>query len=283
MNSQAKTAAIPCKSFQVQVDSPILAEEKNSGKIDAFHRNLAYIIAIMKLLMVPLLFALFCNMSHSQSSAQQTPAKTRPRLLIAECAEDGFYAFIPDESSRTRIARIGNIDLEAAFTTPDGDNGARFWIARDGKTIFSFTAKDLVASGVWIAVDDDVNPTLGYGYDYIALTYSTGGATGDFRVRVFHLDGDVVTDISKVIDGAVADFKVHHYCKERGNNVTALKWTKGDLLLLTEVYPTGDCGLDLGHTEAYLVSVPDGKIRDHLTLDQLRRYPGVCLENDDGN
>ncbi len=232
--------------------------------------------------MLSLAFALFCTTPRSRSSVQQTSPKTRPRLLITECAGDGIDAVIPDGQSRARIARIGNVDLEAAFIPPNGD-GARFWFVRDGKTIFSFTAKDLSVPEVWIALDDDVNPTLGYGYDYIALTYSDGGAIGGFRVRVFHLDGDVVTDISKVIGGAVADFRARHYCKERGNNVTALKWTKGDLLLMTEVYPTGDCGPDLGHTEAYLVSVPDGKIQGHLTLNQLRQYPGVCLENDDEN
>jgi len=236
----------------------------------------------MKLLMLSLAFALLCTTPRSRPSVQQTPPKTHPTRVITECAEDGFYAFIPDGQSRARIARIGNVDLEAAFIPPN-DDGARFWFVRDGKTIFSFTAKNLLASGVWIAVDDDVNPALGYGYDYIALTYSDGGAIGGFRVRVFHLDGDVVTDVSKAIRGAVADFRARHYCKERGNNVTALKWTKGDLLLLTEVYPTSDCGPDLGHTEAYLVSVPDGKIQEHLTLNQLRQYPGVCLENDDEN
>lgn len=232
----------------------------------------------MKFLMV---FALFCTVARSESFVQQAPVKTHPKLMIAECAEDGFYAFIPDEGPRTRIARVGDIDLEAAFIPPNGD-GATFWFVRQGKTIFSFAAKDVVASGVWIAVDD-VNPTLGYGYDYFALTYSDGGAIGGFHVRVFHVDGDIVTDVSKSIDKAVADFKGRHYCKERGNNVTALKWIKGDLLLMAEVYPTGDCGPDLGHIEAYRVGVPDGKIREHLTLNQLRRYPGICLENDDEN
>ena len=33
--------------------------------------------------------------------------------------------------------------------------------------------------------------------------------------------------------------------------------------------------------EEYLVSVPDGKIVKHMTLSQLKRYPGVCLENAD--
>ncbi len=236
----------------------------------------------MKLLMASLVSVLFCTAAQNQTSVQQAPAKTHPKLLIAECADDGIDAYIPtDGQSRTRIAEIGDVGLEAEFLPQRDQDGATFWFVRGGKTIFSFTAKDLSAPGVWVADSQEFNPALSNEYDHIALTYSDGGAIGNFHVRVFNIDGDVVTDVSEAIGGAVADFKARHYCKTRGNNVTALKWINGDLLLMTEVYPTGDCGSDLGHIEAYRVSVPDGKIQEHLTLEQLRRYPGVCLENDD--
>src|SRR6185437_3350887 len=100
----------------------------------------------MKFAMLPVVFALFSLGAAGQSSTQRTSAKTQPRLLISECADDGFYAYVPDSTSRTRIARIGNIDLDAAFVTSDEENGARFWLVRQGKTIFSFTAKHLLAS-----------------------------------------------------------------------------------------------------------------------------------------
>jgi hypothetical protein len=153
-------------------------------------------------------------------------------------------------------------------------DGATFWFVRKGKTIFSFTEKRLTSSWVWIAVGQ---------HDHIALTYSDGGAIGGFHVRVFQVTDDAVIDESKAIEAAVSDFKARHYCKSRGNNITALKWIKGDLLLMAEVYPTSDCGPDLGHIEAYRVSLPSGKIQEHLTHEQLKSYPGVCLENDGGN
>lgn len=237
----------------------------------------------MRFLLVLLPLLLFCTSAQNQSSVHRIPAKTRPKLLITECADDGFRAFVPETQSRTRIALIGDIDLEAAFRSENEEDGATFWFVRGGKTIFPFTAEDLSADGVWIAVDRDVKSTLGFAYDHIALTYSDGGAIGNFHVRVFQVDGNVVTDVSKAIEVAVGDFKARHYCKERGNNVTALKWIKGDLLLMTEVYPTGDCGIDLGHLEAYRVSVPEGKIQELLTLKQLIQYPGVCLVNDEEN
>jgi hypothetical protein len=72
--------------------------------------------------------------------------------------------------------------------------------------------------------------------------------------------------------------------ERNGNNVTALKWLPDSkhLILMTDVYPTSDCGPDLGHTEGYVVAFPEGKIVRHLTLNQLKSFPGICLENDDG-
>jgi len=239
-------------------------------------------MADTKFLIASLTFALFCATSPNPLFPQKISPDAHPKLLIAECAQDGIYASIPDGEgpSRARIARIGDIDVEAQFIPPDGD-GATFWFVRNGKTISSFIEKKLTASWVWIAVDHDINSPEEH--DRIALTYSDGGAIGGFHVRVFQVTDDVVTDVSNAIEGAVSDFKARHYCKSRGNNITALKWIKGDLLLMTEVYPTGDCGPDLGHIEAYRVSVPDGKIRERLTLDQLKSYPGVCLQIEHDN
>jgi hypothetical protein len=257
----------------------MLGSATRTSKAVALRENRAYLNDTVKLLMASLVFTLFCATVQNPSFPQEIPAKTRPRLLIAECAEDGFDAFIPEGQSSTRIAQLGDIDLEAVFLPRD--DGAAFRFVRKGATILSFTSKHLAASEVWVAAGRGISSTPGDGYDRIALTYSDGGAIGNFHVRVFQLEGDVVTDVSKTIEGAVADFRARHYCKPRGNNVTALKWIEGDLLLMTEVYPTGDCGPDGGHVEAYLVSVPDGKIQKHLTLEQLKSYPGVCLQNDD--
>ena len=235
----------------------------------------------MKFLFVSLAVALFCASPQSQSHAQLRPVRHSPKAVTLSVRTNLIHSsFIPEGQPRTKTLRIGDVDLEAAFKHRD-DSGATFWFVRERKTIYSFTAKDLLADGIWIAVGHDPNAARSSGVNNIALTYSTGGAIGNFRVRVFHLDRDVVTDVSKAITDAVDDFKSRHYCNERGNNVTALKWLEGDLLLMTEVYPTSDCGSDLGHVEAYRVTVPSGKIQEHLTLEQLKLYPGVCLENYD--
>ncbi len=214
------------------------------------------------------------------SLGQGKAPKTNPKLLITECAGDGFEVWVP-YPGRHKIARVADLDLEADSPTGQGDE--TFWFTREKNEIFEFSVDDMYSQSVWIAVDRDRTLLSTPNQAHIALTYSDGGGIGGFHVRVFLIDGKGVRDVSRCIDAAVADFKARHYCETRGNNVTALKWISGDLLLLTEVYPTGDCGRDAGHMEAYLVSVPEGKILGHMTLNQLKHYPGVCLENDDEN
>lgn len=229
--------------------------------------------------LITILFSLSTTRQGLPSQAKST--KSTPQVLIAKCLHDGIEILLPDYPAREKVARVADVDLEAAFTTEN--QGATFWFVRAQKEIFKFSARDLDSSSVWMAVDHGGKLDSTDDQAHIALTYSDGGAIGGFHVRVFLIDGNGVRDVSQCIDGAVADFKARHYCKTRGNNVSALKWIRGGLLILTEVYPTSDCGSDLGHLEGYLVSVPQGKILEHMTFNQLKHYPGVCLQNDDGN
>lgn len=224
---------------------------------------------------------LFC-LSSTQSGVceQNNIAKRTPELLITYCVDDGFYASLPEYPGREKIADIGDVNVEAGFAKSEG---ATFWFMRQNKEIFRFTASDLESNSVWIAVDRDRALDDTHDEAHIALTYSDGGAIGGFHVHVFLIDHNGVQDVSRCVDGAVADFKTRHYCKSRGNNVEAPKWIRGALLLWTEVYPTSDCGPDFGHIEGYLVSVPEGRILEHMTLDQLKHYPGICLQNDEEN
>jgi len=221
---------------------------------------------------------LFLSTAQRVLPNQAKSAKSNPQLLTAKCLDDGIEVRLPDYPAREKVARVADIDLEAAF--PTENEGATFWFVRGEKEIFGFTAKDLDSTSVWMAVDHDGALDGTHDRAQIALTYSDGGAIGGYHVRVFLIEGYGVRDVSKCIDDAVADFKARHYCNTRRNNVSALKWIRGSLLILTEVYPTGDCGPDLGHLEGYLVSVPQGKILEHMTLNQLKHYPGVCVQND---
>jgi len=44
------------------------------------------------------------------------------------------------------------------------------------------------------------------------------------------------------------------------------------LILVLSVYPTGDCGKELGHTEAYVVDATTGNIRQHWAIKRLNAY-----------
>lgn len=150
----------------------------------------------------------------------------------------------------------------------------RFSVRRRARTVFTFQVDDLSSNAEILRSPDG---------KAFALSYSDGGAIGRFHVRLFLINGDKVTDTSHAIQPAVDDFNSRHFCESRGNSVTALKWLdkSSDIVLLTEVYPTGDCGPDLGHAEGYIVSLPGGKIKRHMTLNQLKALPGLCLQNEE--
>src|SRR5882762_7997732 len=112
------------------------------------------------------------------------------QLLITYCVTDGFDVLLPEYPAREKIARIADLDLEAGY--PTQNEGATFWFIRNKQEIYKFTAKDLVSSSVWIAMDHD--PSLDGTHDraHVAVTYSDGGAIGGFHVRVFLIDGSGV-------------------------------------------------------------------------------------------
>lgn len=109
--------------------------------------------------------------------------------------------------------------------------------------------------------------------EWLAVTWSDGGAIGLFRTRIFHLEGDRVSEVN-VAEKAFRDFQSRHSCPSRGENLQAYQWDAASkaFMLVMSVYPTGDCGRELGHTEAYLVRPTDGEILHHLTAGQLTAY-----------
>jgi hypothetical protein len=145
-----------------------------------------------------------------------------------------------------------------------GDDGDSFVVRRHGKVLLRTPLKDLSAS-VSVVWSDDASR--------FAVTWSDGGAIGNFSVRVFQIAGDSVSELP-AIERATAAFSARHLCKARGDNVQAFGWLSKsrDLVLVLSVYPTSDCGKDLGHTEAYVVDSANGAIRQHWGLKTLNDY-----------
>lgn len=163
--------------------------------------------------------------------------------------------FAPDEHPKTY--RRGR------FTYSVSEEGKL--VVRNGQTILLSTLlKDLSAS-VFVSWSEKT--------DWIAVTWSDGGAIGNFHTRVFHIDADKAQE-SQAVKTAFADFRSRHWCKARGDNVQAYGWDKktGALVLAASVYNTGDCGKDMGHMEAYFVRPDDGAILQHMTLREFTAY-----------
>jgi hypothetical protein len=139
-----------------------------------------------------------------------------------------------------------------------------FVLTRSDKVLLRTPLEDLDASVSVVWSDDQKS---------FAITWSDGGGAGGFHVRAFHLDGNRVAELP-VAKRAFESFKARHWCETRGDNIEAHSWLHGsrDLLLLLSVYPTSDCGKEMGHTEAYVVEAATGQIQEHWNVKQLNAY-----------
>jgi len=186
----------------------------------------------------------------------QLPAPTAISGFGYTSCSHSSCLFVPDDQ-HPKAYRQGDL----SYTVTEG---GKFTLSRRQKGIFSTRLKDLSASVfvVWSERND-----------WFAITWSDGGAIGNFHTRVFQIAGDKVNEAESV-KTAFSDFRGRHSCKARGDNVQAYGWDQetGALVLVTSVYPTGDCGKDLGHTEAYWVQPTDGAILRHLSLREFNLY-----------
>lgn len=106
---------------------------------------------------------------------------------------------------------------------------------------------------------------------------SDGGFIGAYHVLAFRVLNDraIESGAPKAVE---TDFARHHYCEARGNNLYAIKWVDGskELLLQPEVYPTGDCGPQLGFTSGYLVDVDTAEVKERYTASQMKKLAKGC-------
>jgi len=109
------------------------------------------------------------------------------------------------------------------------------------------------------------------------VMWSDGGAIGGYHVRVFIVSDDQATE-SPAPKSVAADFAQHHYCKTRGNNLYAVRWEQGakQLLLQPSVYPTSDCGKEMGFASGYLVDTETGEIEERYTAKQMKQLTKGC-------
>lgn len=157
----------------------------------------------------------------------------------------------------------GDLSYSVKVYGKDEDQGD-FVLRRANKLLLRTPLKDLSASVCVIWSGDDHN---------FAVTWSDGGAIGNFHVRVFHVERDTVSELP-AWEKAYNAFKLRHWCKTRGDNIQAFGWLPDSrgLVLVLSVYPTGDCGPDLGHTEGYVVDASTGDIEQNWDERKLDAY-----------
>jgi hypothetical protein len=110
------------------------------------------------------------------------------------------------------------------------------------------------------------------------VMWSNGGMIGGYSVRVFRVGDRRVKEVPAT-GRAERDFARSHYCRTRGNNVFAVQWVNGsdNLLIATQVYPTSDCGKDMGLYGGYEVRIDDGSIIHSYSEQQLKSvWPDGC-------
>ena len=197
------------------------------------------------------------------SSPSPVPAQLAAPTALSDFAGCSHHTCTWVPWSTHKTFKQGDLTYTVEVAKSD-DSGGDFVLRRAGKELLRTPLKDLSA-GTSVVWSEDKRS--------FAVTWSDGGAIGNFHVRTFHIEGDLVTEWPTT-QQAFDSFKARHWCESRGDNIQAyrrLPDSRG-LILVLSVYPTGDCGKELGHTEAYVVDATTGNIRQHWAIKRLNAY-----------
>ena len=143
-----------------------------------------------------------------------------------------------------------------------------FRILNAGKEIGRIEYKDLYSNAQIIWAPDS---------EKFSITYSSGGAIGNFRVHMYRIEREAVIELLKPPETAFDDFRKQYFCKIRGNNIRALGWQADSraIFLIAGVYPTSDCGEIWEQEAGYLVDM-DGSILRRFNNRQTKRIEQAC-------
>ena len=175
---------------------------------------------------------------------------------------DAKYFFEIEDSTREQV--LSPDGRKRIVLRPDGD--LRVQIGK--QEIGRFHYRDLSIN---------VEVTWSPDSSHIALMYSDGGAIGLYHTHVVEItEGRAVED--RLTRIAFKDFKSHHSCLERENNVFFLGWTEDSraAFLVTEVYPTGDCGEEMSKFAGYLMDVGSQGILKRFGEQDTMRIEHSC-------
>lgn len=168
-------------------------------------------------------------------------------------------------------------DFEKQPIISSPDNRKAVQLTKSGK--FRVTiGKTLILSEFGIP-DVSSNVEVGWSPDSseFFISYSDGGAIGGYHVQLYRVVGTILKK-SRVPETVSEHFRTTHGCKSRGKNLFFLDWTLDSKVgfFVAEVYPTGDCGKELGVHRGYAVRLQDGKILRSFGEKQTDSIEGDC-------
>jgi hypothetical protein len=177
----------------------------------------------------------------------------------------------------TGINTLDDFDKEPTVASPDGrksvqvTKGYKFRIVTDGSVAATLDFPD-VSCGVEIGWSPDSSQFF--------ISYSDGGAVGGYHVHLYRLIGNQVQE-DQAPSLVAARFKTEHWCETRGNNLFFLNWTPDSkiVFLVAEVYPTSDCGKQMGQVQGYAVHTDDGTILRVFSEKKTDRIETSCRKS----
>lgn len=151
---------------------------------------------------------------------------------------------------------------EKAVWSPDHQKKA---VLTKDETLQIFNGSRQVGTVELPEIDADLSIVWSPDSAKLAVTYSDSGATGGFHAHVYALSGGSLIELTKPVQVAFDDFKKEHYCEARGDNEYVLGWPEGSksVFVVAEVYPTSDCGSDMGLERGYLMDLSGNILRKY--------------------
>jgi hypothetical protein len=214
-------------------------------------------------IVIPLRVVLIFVLGTVLSGSIPVPAQLDAPTALSDFAGCAHHTCTWVPWSTHKVFQQADLTYGVEVTGQDNHGGV-FILRRKGKELLRTPLKDLSAS---------VSVVWSSNRNSFAITWSDGGAIGNFHVRAFHIDTDSVTEWPATKQAFDA-FRARHWCEARGDNMQAYQWfpNSRELVLVLSVYPTGDCGKELGHTEAYVVDAATGDIQQHWNAKQMSTY-----------
>lgn len=185
------------------------------------------------------------------------------------------------------VLKTNNIECRSrTYTLKDFDSGKTAIVAPNGVDSILLSndgsfrvlrARTLIGLVKLLDLSADIKVIWSPDSQKFAITFSDGGAEGAFHAHLYELQKNSINELRRPVEVAFNDFRASYYCSARGNNIYFEGWTQDseEVLIITEVFPTGDCGRIAGKQAGYLMDL-HGNIVGHFTGKQAQAIVTAC-------